>query len=126
METGLYHPDLGYWQTTNTPTSEDMALYPAGTIEVPVKPTRFHTFNGTGWDAPTQELLDEFEGKKVRFKRDELLLGVDAMVTNPLRWAALDTDTQAAWAAYRQALLDVSAQDTFPYNVAWPAKPTEG
>ena len=123
METGLYHPDLGYWQTTNTPTPEEMAEYPEGTIEVPVKPTRFHTFNGTGWDAPTQEFLDEFEGKKVRFKRNELLQSVDAVVSNPLRWSEMTEPKQAEWTAYRQALLDISDQAGFPHNVTWPTKP---
>jgi len=30
---------------------------------------------------------------------------------------------QAAWAVYRQALRDVTAQAGFPWNVQWPAKP---
>lgn len=30
---------------------------------------------------------------------------------------------QAAWAAYRQALRDVPAQDDFPANIAWPQNP---
>ena len=63
----------------------------------------------------------------VRAERDmKLATEVDPIAGNALRWAALDADTQSAWAVYRQALLDVPAQDTFPYNVAWPTKPTEG
>lgn len=30
---------------------------------------------------------------------------------------------QAAWAVYRQALRDVTAQAGFPWDVEWPAKP---
>ena len=30
---------------------------------------------------------------------------------------------QAAWATYRQALRDITAQDGFPHNVTWPIKP---
>jgi hypothetical protein len=30
---------------------------------------------------------------------------------------------QAAWAAYRQALRDVTTQDGFPHDVAWPTEP---
>ena len=41
-----------------------------------------------------------------------------------LRWAALDADTQAAWATYRQALLDVPQQSGFPNSVAWPQEPS--
>ena len=29
-----------------------------------------------------------------------------------------------AWATYRQALRDVTAQDGFPWNVQWPPEPT--
>lgn len=31
---------------------------------------------------------------------------------------------KAAWATYRQALRDVTAQAGFPHNVIWPVKPT--
>ena len=37
--------------------------------------------------------------------------------------AALDADTQTAWAAYRQALLDVPQQAGFPNTVTWPVAP---
>ena len=30
---------------------------------------------------------------------------------------------QAAWAAYRQELRDVTSQETFPSEVTWPASP---
>ena len=30
---------------------------------------------------------------------------------------------QAAWATYRQALRDVTAQDGFPWTITWPAQP---
>lgn len=59
--------------------------------------------------------------EQVRATRDmKLATEVDPIAGNALRWAALDADTQAAWAAYRQALLDVPAQAGFPHNVTWP------
>ena len=61
---------------------------------------------------------------QVRTERDQRLLTVDAIAGNALRWAALDADTQAAWAAYRQALLDVPQQAGFPNDVTWPQEPT--
>lgn len=30
---------------------------------------------------------------------------------------------QAAWATYRQALRDITNQESFPTNVAWPVRP---
>lgn len=57
----------------------------------------------------------------VRARRDELLrMNVDSM--NPMRWASMSEAQQSAWMEYRQALLDVPAQDGFP-NVVWPIKP---
>ncbi len=62
---------------------------------------------------------------QVRATRDmKLATEVDPIAGNALRWSALDADTQAAWAAYRQALLDVPAQAGFPHNVTWPEVPS--
>lgn len=30
---------------------------------------------------------------------------------------------KAAWATYRQALRDITAQQGFPWNVTWPEQP---
>ena len=59
----------------------------------------------------------------VRAERDRLLLEVDAVADNPLRWAALSSDKQAEWATYRTALLDVPQQAGFPDTITWPTKP---
>ena len=73
--------------------------------------------------APTQEELDADAAADVRADRDYRLVEVDAIAGNALRWAALDADTQAAWAKYRQELLDVPQQKGFPNNVTWPTEP---
>jgi len=72
---------------------------------------------------PTQAELNAALAAEVRAERDALLLEVDAVAGNALRWAALDVETQAAWATYRQELLDVPQQADFPSTVAWPTKP---
>lgn len=38
IEYGYYHPDRGYWQTTNKPSKVIFDMYPIGTIEVPLRP----------------------------------------------------------------------------------------
>ena len=59
-----------------------------------------------------------------RYYRDLLLVdNVDPIVSNTLRWADLSTSKQDEWKAYRQALLDVPSQSTFPNSVSWPSKP---
>lgn len=81
--------------------------------------------NFVAYVPPTQAELDEAAAQAVRAERDmKLATEVDPIAGNALRWAALDADTQAAWAAYRQALLDVPTQAGFPHNVTWPEVPS--
>jgi len=67
--------------------------------------------------APTEaELL----AQQARAQRDTALLALDAVVSNPLRWAEYTAEQQAAFAAYRRALLDVPQQAGFPEDIDWP------
>jgi len=61
---------------------------------------------------------------KLRRHRDELLRESDVSVL-PDRWAAMSTEMQAAWAAYRQALRDLPANTTNLLNPTWPTRPGE-
>ena len=125
MEHGFYHPVNGYWQTISTPTDEHLAAYPEGTVEVPIRPSPLHTWGGTEWVLPTQEVADAESAKVARSTRDTALANVvDPIVSNPLRWADMTAEKQAAWAAYRRALLDISQQSGFPHDVVWPVAPT--
>jgi hypothetical protein len=73
---------------------------------------------------PSQAELDAAAAEAVRAERDAKLASeVDPIVSNPLRWADLSADKQAEWAAYRRALLDITAQAGFPHSVVWPTKP---
>jgi len=73
---------------------------------------------------PTQAELDAEAAARVRAQRDWLLQNeVDPIVSNPLRWADMTAEQQAAWAAYRTALLDITDQAGFPHSVTWPTKP---
>ena len=125
MEHGFYHPIAGYWQTISTPTDEHLAAYPEGTIEVPIRPSPLHTWGGSEWVPPTQEVADAEAAKVARSTRDTALVNVvDPIVSNPLRWGDMTAEKQAAWAAYRRALLDISQQSGFPHDVVWPVSPT--
>ena len=82
--------------------------------EVPVGPEHGAAkYNNGSWDM----------SEPYRLKRNMLLEEVDAIAGNALRWAALDAATQAEWATYRQALLDVPQQSGFPHDITWPTKP---
>ena len=51
------------------------------------------------------------------------LLRVEVDIINGIRWAAMTTEKQAEWTAYRQALLDITKSEGFPDYVTWPTKP---
>lgn len=55
--------------------------------------------------------------QSVRAQRDELLSASDFRMVSDAPW-----DT-TAWATYRQALRDITTQEGFPTNVAWPTPP---
>jgi hypothetical protein len=116
MDVEINHPDYGwipYLLTdydTDTTIDNDAIMALIGT-------------DFAAYVAPTQEELDAAAAAQVRAERDNRLLEVDAIAGNALRWAALDADTQAAWSAYRQALLDVPQQSNFPHDITWPTKP---
>ena len=59
---------------------------------------------------------------KLRRQRDEFLRESDTEVL-PDRWAAMPSETQTAWATYRQALRDLPATTTDVFNPVWPTRP---
>ena len=64
----------------------------------------------------TLDLPKEQAAENVRAERNRLLQDTD--------WMALSDNTMTqAWADYRQALRDLTAQEGFPYSVEWPTKP---
>jgi len=115
----IEHPEFGWIPYTLDPADTDMtvdnnvllaAMASAGDVAAYVP--------------PTQAELDEAAARAVRGERDmRLATEVDPIAGNALRWAALSAEEQAAWAVYRQALLDVPEQAGFPHDVAWPVKP---
>jgi hypothetical protein len=70
-------------------------------------------------DLSAEELAAKSNEKAagVRMQRDRLLAACD---WTQVADAPVD---QAAWATYRQALRDITAQAGFPDNVTWPTKP---
>lgn len=82
-----------------------------------VTPTALTQVNGVwtqGWEVSNLS-VDDAE-RNIRSHRDILLSQTD--------WMALsDVTMTPEWAAYRQALRDITSQGGFPYAVVWPIKP---
>ena len=114
----IEHPEFGWIPYTLDPADTDMtvnnddllaAMEAAGDV--------------AAYIPPTQAELDATLSEQLREERDGLLVEVDAIAGNALRWATLSAEQQDAWAVYRQALLDVPQQAGFPNDVTWPVKP---
>jgi hypothetical protein len=41
----------------------------------------------------------------------------------PLWWESLSEEKKQEWKTYRQALCDITAQDGYPFVIAWPIPP---
>jgi len=85
----------------------------------------YNSINSDGSGSVVDFSTDEEKASRVRNARDvKLVIDVDAIAGNALRWAELTSDQKTAWATYRQSLLDVPQQAGFPTNVTWPTEPS--
>lgn len=68
-------------------------------------------------DADARAATDEQQAKVIRDERTKRLLECD--------WTQLADSPvdKTAWAAYRQALRDISKQVSFPWDINWPVAP---
>lgn len=113
MDVEINHPDYGWIPYTLDLSDSDTTIDNAALLALVGN-------NFSAYVAPTQAELDAALAAQVRAQRDNLLVGVDVIVSNPLRWADLSADKQNEWTVYRQALLDVPQQSGFPSTVVWP------
>lgn len=74
-------------------------------------------------DVSEEEIRQNLE-YRIRDRRNILLVSnVDSVICNPLRWKSLTEKQKKEYEIYRQALLDITDQKDFPYNVVWPEEP---
>jgi hypothetical protein len=71
-------------------------------------------------EAAYKAAKDTEQAKSVRTTRDTKLAECDWRV---IKAAETATTLDAAWATYRQALRDVTAQSGFPWTITWPDAP---
>lgn len=83
------------------------------------RPSVNHMFDYT---TKTWQLDQSKAQESIRNIRKQLLSTVDQI--NPIWYGSLTAEQQQELIAYRQALLDVPQQSSFPESVEWPAKPT--
>lgn len=72
------------------------------------------------WDIVDHQPTDAEKASAFRAQRNGLLAASD---WTQVPDCTLSTAEKAAWKTYRQALRDITAQDTFPESVTWPEAP---
>lgn len=113
----INHPEFGWIPYTLSPDDTDMTV--DNSVLLGLIGSDFEVYV-----APTQAELDAELAASLRQQRDDkLVLEVDPIVTNPLRWGELTDAKQAEWTQYRTDLLNLTAQAGFPNTVTWPTKP---
>lgn len=90
-----------------------------GFVAIPGKPSEYHV-----WDWPTHAWIRDraLAEKSVRAKRASLLNATVDKI-NAVRWAAMGEPQRTTWDTYRTALLDITAQPGFPFDIQWPIAP---
>lgn len=67
-------------------------------------------------------IKNEAKATAIRAERDRLFAEtVDKL--NVARWESLTENQRKAWKEYRQALCDITKQETFPESVIFPSIP---
>lgn len=111
----INHPDYGWIPYSLAPWDTDTTIDNAALLEL------------IGSDYVPFSQSDQ-DARVATFERDtrdlKLVLEVDPIVSNPLRWGDLSEQEQTEVSAYRTALLDVPQQQGFPYTISWPTKPS--
>lgn len=103
MERGFYHPDRGYWQTISDPDAETLAEYPAGTIEVPLKPGADHEWIDGAWVHVPPDPAIALESERAamvcsRFQAKAAMLHAGILDDVEAMIAGSDAVTRLAWA----------------------------
>lgn len=110
LEPGESHLVLDTYQDTTQQYVSHGRLVP-----IPPQPSSSHEWD---WSRKVWVYRPAIAARQARRQRDALLAACD--------WTQLPdvpTAAKAAWAAYRQALRDVTTQPGFPEEVAWPHPP---
>lgn len=119
IECEINHPEYG-WIPFNCMLNDPYTSFDSDAM--------FNTMladeNTIAYVAPTTEEVAAENAGNLRGLRKEILEeNVDKYAANNLRWADLTSAQQAELSTYRQALLDITDQETFPESVTWPTKP---
>lgn len=105
-EHGFYHASRGYWQTTDTPGAEILAAYPAGTVEVSIRPSADHQWQNGEWvyvAPPPQPVVVPYIAAKLALVRAMREVGLDGQpATGASIWDAVKVAISQAGGAVEE------------------------
>lgn len=81
----------------------------------------FTKYSVAEMDDETKLAVDAGKAKSVRQQRDDKLKDSDWRVIKSVETQSVFSPE---WAAYRQALRDISSAEGFPWDMTWPVEPT--
>lgn len=112
---GFFHPDLGYWQTISEPTPEMLASYPAGTVQVPIKPGEGYAWTGSTWapPAPVEPVVVVPQVVTRRQARQALLLAGRLQDVQPAIDAIADP--------LQRGMVQIEWDDSQEFRRDWPS-----
>jgi hypothetical protein len=118
----IYDPTSGkIISTVQSSDQQDIDLTGKTSIEGYYSPTQYKIIDGHPVEITAAAASTRDWAAAAREIRDQQLAHVDRV--NPIWYASLTAEQQTELAQYRQALLDVPQQESFPGNISWPTKP---
>lgn len=76
---------------------------------------------GQFWNSNGWMTYDEWCEKHRQRRNKYLSIYIDTM--NAIRWNSLTEEQKDSWIQYREDLLNLPQQESFPYTIDWPNKP---
>lgn len=117
METGYFHPDLGYWETVGS--SGRLEQYPDGTAVVPLRPSPNHQWLDGEWQAVPVEVSTN--PRDYPLKRWQFKAMVDYLTeTEVIASGAIDAAIDQIPDAMERARVRARCRDSDRYDFADP------
>lgn len=112
-EYGFYHEERGYWQTLAKPSEDELSAYPAGTIEVPLKPGDDYVWMDNAWGYVAPEPEPELVPGEISRRQFFQQLAVMGIISNAEALSALQA---GAIPAPLQIIIDQLPTDDDKFN----------
>lgn len=120
MEKGFFHTSRGYWQTTNEPPQHILDTFPAGTVEVPLKPGADFEWNGSEWVAVPPDPAQQLAAERAAMSATRGQFLIAAVGAGIITEATAEEAAGGGWpAAFDAFMAGLSAPQRIAAKAAW-------